>query len=177
MEPVQSHPAVLQDAPTNQAAESKLGHFAYLEVAAAELIEVGSYRQTKRIVQLHRAAAVALAAGLLVAAQSDDAEQHLGTGIASYYASAFGGKRTASGEPYRADLLTAAHRTAAFGSHIRVTNLANDEAVVVRVNDRGPWSHSRIIDISREAARQIGMIESGTARVRLNLVVEQDIED
>jgi rare lipoprotein A len=120
--------------------------------------------------QLRSSVSMVLAAGILVAAQPFEPEQQLGSGMASFYASGFGGKRTASGEPYRADLLTAAHRTAAFGSRIRVTNLANDKSVVVRVNDRGPWSHSRIIDISREAAQQIGMIERGTARVRLTLV-------
>ena len=120
--------------------------------------------------RLRYAASMALASGLLVAAEPDLREQGFGSGMASFYANGFSGKRTASGELYRADLLTAAHRTAAFGSHIRVTNLANDKSVVVRVNDRGPWSHSRNIDISREAARQIGMLGSGTARVRLTLV-------
>jgi rare lipoprotein A len=64
--------------------------------------------------------------------------------------------------------LTAAHRSAPFGSRIRVTNLANGRDVIVRVNDRGPWTKGRIIDVSHAAARQIGMHQSGTARVRLS---------
>jgi rare lipoprotein A len=63
--------------------------------------------------------------------------------------------------------MTAAHRTLSFGTRVAVTNLANGQEVIVRVNDRGPWSKSRIVDISYAAAKQIGMHRSGTAKVKL----------
>jgi rare lipoprotein A len=97
-------------------------------------------------------------------------DSHLGTGPASYYGREFMGSRTASGEKFDPGAMTAAHKTIAFGTRIRVTNLANDKAVIVRVNDRGPWKKDRIIDISYAAAKQIGMHRSGTARVRLDRV-------
>jgi rare lipoprotein A len=108
-----------------------------------------------------------VAAPILLAAAGD---KHLGTGEASYYGREFMGSRTASGERFDPDAMTAAHRTVAFGSKIRVTNLANSKDVIVRVNDRGPWRKGRIIDISYAAAKQIGMHRSGTAKVRLELV-------
>lgn len=95
---------------------------------------------------------------------------HLGTGIASYYGNEFVGRRTASGESYRRDALTAAHRSAPFGSRIKVRNLANGREVVVRVNDRGPWTRGRIIDLSYAAAKAIGLTRSGTARVSLTQI-------
>jgi rare lipoprotein A len=95
---------------------------------------------------------------------------HMGTGHASYYGREFMGSKTANGEKFNPNAMTAAHRTAAFGTKIRVTNLANGKDVVVRVNDRGPWTKGRIIDISHAAAKQIGMLSSGTAKVRLNRV-------
>lgn len=94
----------------------------------------------------------------------------LGSGVASYYGAEFAGRRTASGERYRSTDFTAAHRTAPFGSHIRVRNLGNGREVVVRVNDRGPWSRGRIIDLSYAAAKVIGLHQSGTARVSLTLL-------
>jgi rare lipoprotein A len=94
----------------------------------------------------------------------------LGTGMASYYAQSFAGQRTASGEPYRPGALTAAHRSAPFGSRIAVRNLGNGRAVTVRVNDRGPHMPGRIIDLSYAAAQAIGVTRSGTARVSLTLL-------
>jgi rare lipoprotein A len=94
----------------------------------------------------------------------------LGTGKASYYSNEFAGQRTASGERFNPGALTAAHRTAPFGSHIRVTHLGNGKSVVVRVNDRGPFVRGRIIDLSYAAAKKIGLHHSGTARVRLTMV-------
>lgn len=94
----------------------------------------------------------------------------LGAGMASYYAQNFEGQRTASGEPYRRAGLTAAHRSAPFGSRIRVRNLGNGREVVVRVNDRGPWSRGRIIDLSWAAAVAIGLHRTGTARVSLTML-------
>ena len=92
------------------------------------------------------------------------------TGGASYYAAKFNGRRTANGERYRPGRLTAAHRTLRFGTRVRVTNLRNGRSVVVRINDRGPFVRGRIIDLSRAAAQRIGMIRSGVARVRLEVL-------
>ncbi|WP_170931104.1 septal ring lytic transglycosylase RlpA family protein [Pseudomonas sp. SID14000] len=89
------------------------------------------------------------------------------TGTASYYGARHHGKRTASGEPFNQHSLTAAHRSLPFGTRVRVTNLANQRSVVVRINDRGPHTRGRLIDLSRAAAEKIGMIRSGTARVRV----------
>jgi rare lipoprotein A len=66
--------------------------------------------------------------------------------------------------------MTAAHRTAAFGSRIKVTHMGNGRDVVVRINDRGPWGRGRVIDLSYAAAKQIGMHRSGTAKVKLTLL-------
>ena len=93
----------------------------------------------------------------------------IGQGKASYYAQRLHGRRTASGERLNNADLTAAHRELPFGSRVRVTNLANQRSVVVRINDRGPHGGVRIIDVSRKAAEQIGMLRSGTARVQLTL--------
>ncbi len=93
-----------------------------------------------------------------------------GSGQASYYSNAFAGKRTASGETYKPSAFTAAHRTAPFGTHIRVTNLNSGQSVVVRINDRGPFHKARVIDMSYAAAKSIGLHRSGTARVKLEQV-------
>lgn len=98
------------------------------------------------------------------------AETELATGMASYYSRELEGNRTANGEVCDPDELTAAHRTLPFGSKVRVTNLANGESVVVRINDRGPFGRGRVIDISHAAAKEIGMHRSGTARVKLALL-------
>ncbi|MBJ9976188.1 septal ring lytic transglycosylase RlpA family protein [Pseudomonas sp. S75] len=89
------------------------------------------------------------------------------TGAASYYGARHQGNRTASGEVFDQHGLTAAHRTLAFGSRVLVTNLANQRSVVVRINDRGPHTRGRLIDLSRAGAEKIGMLRSGTARVRV----------
>jgi rare lipoprotein A len=89
------------------------------------------------------------------------------TGTASFYGSRHHGKRTASGEPFNQHGLTAAHRTLPFGTRVMVTNLKNDRSVVVRINDRGPHTRGRLIDLSKAAAQQLDMIRSGTARVRV----------
>jgi rare lipoprotein A len=88
------------------------------------------------------------------------------TGLASWYVD----RRTASGEHYRAGALTAAHRTLPFGTRVRVTNLHNSRSVIVRITDRGPYKKKRVIDVSRAAASELGMIHSGVARVRLEIL-------
>jgi rare lipoprotein A len=94
-------------------------------------------------------------------------------GIASFYARMHHGNRTASGRVYRQGELTAAHRTLPFGTRVRVTNLANRRSVVVTVTDRGPFVRGRIIDLSRRAARELGILRAGTARVRVVVLGEQ----
>src|ERR1700687_4353616 len=85
------------------------------------------------------------------------------SGLASFY----GGGRTASGEVTGPAGLTAAHRTLPFGTKVVVTNLRSGKSVVVRITDRGPYRHRRIIDVSRAAARELGMIDSGTTMVSI----------
>ncbi|MFC3097506.1 septal ring lytic transglycosylase RlpA family protein [Alteraurantiacibacter palmitatis] len=94
----------------------------------------------------------------------------LGSGIASFYADRFNGQRTASGERFDNRALTAAHRTLPFGSLVRVTNPANGASVVVRITDRGPFSHGRLIDVSRAAAEELGLVRAGHGRVELELL-------
>jgi rare lipoprotein A len=93
--------------------------------------------------------------------------QPFGKGVASYYGNELAGHRTASGERFNPSDLTAAHRSLPLGSKIRVTNNSNGRSVVVRVNDRGPWTGGRVLDISYAAAQQIGMIRSGKAVVSI----------
>ncbi|MCS6973205.1 MAG: septal ring lytic transglycosylase RlpA family protein [Cyclobacteriaceae bacterium] len=92
------------------------------------------------------------------------------TGKASYYADRFEGKPTASGEKYRHNKLTAAHKTLPFGTRVRVTNLANNATVEVVINDRGPYVEDRIIDLSKSAAEKLGFIVQGLAEVKLEVI-------
>jgi rare lipoprotein A len=89
-------------------------------------------------------------------------------GTASYYGDSLDGNPTASGEPYDKDAMTAAHRTLPFGTKVSVINLANQKVAVVRINDRGPHAKSRIIDVSGAAAKKLGLLDSGTAKVRIS---------
>jgi rare lipoprotein A len=91
----------------------------------------------------------------------------LGEGVASYYGAELAGNRTASGERFNPNALTAAHRTLPLGTRLRVTNKANGKSVIVRVNDRGPFAKGRILDLSRAAAERISMVRSGTARISI----------
>jgi len=107
---------------------------------------------------------------LLAGCASDgiiDPHGYNATGGASYYGARHQGKRTASGERFDQNSLTAAHRQLPFGTRVLVTNLANDRKVVVRINDRGPHTRARLIDVSRAAADRLGMLRSGTAKVRV----------
>jgi rare lipoprotein A len=91
-------------------------------------------------------------------------------GKASYYADSLHGHITANGQYYDKNALTAAHKTLAFGTRVKVTNLSNKKSVVVVVNDRGPFVRNRIIDLSRAAAKRLGMIDRGVTRVRLEII-------
>jgi rare lipoprotein A len=92
-------------------------------------------------------------------------------GIASWYGAEHQGRRTASGARFDMNALTAAHRSLPLGTVLRVENLENRRAILVRVNDRGPFLADRIIDLSREAARRIGLAEGGIGRVALSIAV------
>jgi rare lipoprotein A len=89
------------------------------------------------------------------------------TGKASFYGNEFDGRKTANGETFHQSQLTAAHKHLPFGTMVKVTNLANNKTVVVRINDRGPYAAGRIIDLSKAAAKQIDMIAAGIARVKI----------
>jgi rare lipoprotein A len=91
-------------------------------------------------------------------------------GMASYYADEFHGRKTSNGEVFDMNSLTAAHRSLPFNSKVKVTNLDNGLSTVVRINDRGPFVEGRIIDLSLAAAKAIGMIGAGTARVTLEVI-------
>lgn len=91
-------------------------------------------------------------------------------GMASWYGPGFHGNRSASGEVFNQNALTAAHRNLPFGTQVRVTNLNNGQSVVVRINDRGPYSGGRVIDLSAAAARAVGLIQAGVAPVSIDVL-------
>lgn len=91
-------------------------------------------------------------------------------GKASFYARRFDGRATANGETFSQEALTAAHLQLPFNSLVEVTNLANNKSVLVRINDRGPYVRSRVIDLSKAAAKLIGMVEDGLTHVKLKVL-------
>ncbi|QDX27756.1 septal ring lytic transglycosylase RlpA family protein [Sphingomonas suaedae] len=97
----------------------------------------------------------------------------LASGVASYYGDAHAGNRTASGERFDPDAMTAAHRTLPFGTRLRVTDPSTGRSVVVRVNDRGPFHKSRVLDLSEAAARELGIVRRGRALVEISVVEDQ----
>lgn len=111
-----------------------------------------------------------VAAGCSRMPRPEGMPQSYETGKASYYGKEFEGRKTASGERYDGDELTAAHRTLPFGTRVRVVNLTNDKSVEVVINDRGPHAKGRIVDLSRKAAKEIDMIGAGVVRVRLEVL-------
>ena len=94
--------------------------------------------------------------------------QDLGEGVASWYGARFAGRKTASGERFDPGQMTAAHRTLPFGSRVRVTH--SGKSVVVRINDRGPFHGGRVIDLSKAAADELGLVGAGSGRVQLALL-------
>jgi rare lipoprotein A len=99
------------------------------------------------------------------------------TGVASYYARSLQGRRTASGERYDGKRMTCAHRKHPFGTLLRVTELESGKSVVVTVTDRGPFARNRVIDLSWAAARELGMIDRGVARVRIEKVERGELDE
>lgn len=95
------------------------------------------------------------------------------TGIASWYGAKFHGRRTANGEIYDMNALTAAHRTLPMPSYVRVSNLENGRSLVLKVNDRGPFAKGRIIDISRRGSQLLGFQKQGTAKVRVQILADK----
>ncbi|MCO4744488.1 MAG: septal ring lytic transglycosylase RlpA family protein [Proteobacteria bacterium] len=107
-----------------------------------------------------------LALPLLVAC----AKAPISTGKASWYGPGFRGKPTASGERFRPGRRTAAHKTLPFGTVVKVRNADNGKTVRVVINDRGPYAGGRVIDLSKKAARRVGMLDAGVATVELRVV-------
>ena len=99
--------------------------------------------------------------------------QHVETGMASFYSDKLQGRMTASGETYDKLKMTAAHRSLAFKTKIKVTNLENKKSVLVLVNDRGPFVEGRIIDLSRAAAEKLDFIDKGVVKVRVEVVEDK----
>lgn len=89
------------------------------------------------------------------------------TGMASFYSESYNGRKTANGEIYNSSKLTAAHKKLPFGTKVKVTNLSNGKSVKVRINDRGPFVAGRIIDLTRNAAKKIDMVNAGVVKVRI----------
>ena len=89
------------------------------------------------------------------------------TGLASFYAESYNGKKTANGETYRSSAFTAAHKKLPFGRKVKVTNLSNGKTVKVKINDRGPFVSGRIIDLTRAAAKKIDMVNAGIVKVKI----------
>jgi rare lipoprotein A len=90
------------------------------------------------------------------------------TGMASFYAESYNGKKTANGEIYSSSDYTAAHKKLPFGTKVKVTNLSNGKTVKVRVNDRGPFVSGRIIDLTKAAARKLDMVSVGVTKVKIS---------
>ena len=111
--------------------------------------------------------------GLLFAVTGNCQDNFYQEGLASFYADKFEGRITASGEKYAHDKLTAAHLTLPFETAIKVTNIENGKSVIVRINDRGPFIKDRIIDVSKLAAEELGFIETGLVKVKIE-VIEQN---
>ena len=88
-------------------------------------------------------------------------------GLASYYSDYYEGRTTANGEIFKQNKVTAAHKSLPFGTRVKVINLTNNKSVVVRINDRGPYVRGRIIDLTKTAAKEIGMLGDGVAKVKI----------
>jgi len=121
-------------------------------------------------IRFMRAPLLLLLMTLFTACSAEPETPSPATGLASYYADKFQGRKTASGERFDQNKKTAAHRTLPFGTMVKVTNTKNGKSVTVRINDRGPFVKGRIIDLSRSAFKRIGNPASGVIPVRLEIV-------
>jgi rare lipoprotein A len=104
----------------------------------------------------------------------ESSKNHVERGLASWYGSKFHGRRTSSGEVYDMHKMTAAHKTLPLPSYVQVTNLENGRTAVVRVNDRGPFHGGRVIDLSYAAAKKLGVVSAGTAKVEVRSIDPRD---
>jgi rare lipoprotein A len=95
---------------------------------------------------------------------------HTQKGIASYYHNSLHGRKTASGQIYNKNKLSAAHKTLPLGTKVRVTDVKTGREIVVRINDRGPFVKGRVIDLSRSAAKELGIIQRGVAKVEVEVL-------
>jgi rare lipoprotein A len=103
-------------------------------------------------------------------ARSGSSRPHALSGLAVWYGKKHHGRKTASGQAFNMNAMTAAHRTLRFGTRVRVTDVRTKRSVVVRINDRGPYGRGRVIDLSRAAARKLGILKRGKAKVRLRVL-------
>jgi rare lipoprotein A len=125
-------------------------------------------QQTSRTASLvHRRVAAARKHTPIASNKKPAATETASHGIASYY---WQGTKTASGEKFNTNDLTAAHPTLPFGTRLRVTNVSSGQSVTVRVNDRGPFVHGRVVDVSYAAAEELGMVGGGIAKVKLDVI-------
>lgn len=140
---------------------------------AAGPVDLGPARRLFATVASLALAALLLtlpAPGSLHASRDDEVSAWLQSGRVSWYGPGFHGRRTANGEIFDTNGLTMAHRSLAFGSRVRVTNLDNGRSIVVRVNDRGPYVRGRIADLSHAAAAELGFVDDGVAHARIELI-------
>lgn len=117
-----------------------------------------------------RLALIGMVLGVCGHAQDQRAGPEIEEGVASWYGPSFDGQRSASGEIFDSEQLTAAHRTLPFGTKVRVWRLDSEQSIVVRINDRGPYVDLRIIDLSYAAAQRLGMTDPGLFRVAVEVV-------
>jgi rare lipoprotein A len=113
---------------------------------------------------------VAILISLPVSASARVKQGQTQRGVASYYHDSLHGRKTASGEVYNKRISSAAHKSLPLGTKVRVTKVSNGKSIVVRINDRGPFVRGRIIDLSRRAANDLGIIHSGVARVKVEVL-------
>lgn len=132
-----------------------------------------------KVVRIAVASLGLLATGLVHAQTASPAETPMAAremigdemqGTAAWYGRKFSGRKTASGKRFNPNKMTAAHRTLPFGTRVKVTNMSNERSVVVTINDRGPTSTARIIDVSRAAAKKLGFQRAGLTEVTLEIV-------
>ena len=165
----------------------KIGNNTYLKAGSENIVTVDEINAKAVGVSVHELAytwanstRTALGANALRKDYADISRGYIGresrylghtmTGMASWYGPTFHGRRAADGSRFNTDEYTAAHKTYPFGTLVKVTNLRTHKSCVVKITDRGPYAHGRIIDLSKKAAEDIGMLGSGVARVKLEVV-------
>lgn len=135
-----------------------------VEASSSAMIELVPVQPTDDV------SATSNASAMIEEPSSAPLETVMGRGSASYYAAKFNGRRTASGERFDNANMTAAHRTLPFGTRVRVTNVTTGKSVIVRINDRGPFTAGRLIDVSRAAADELGFVARGHGTVELAVI-------